>query len=258
MTLLRLSRLSASLSGRVVLDAVDLAVRPGECVGLIGPNGAGKSTLMRAALGLIPAAGERWLGDAPVGLLDARARGRRAAWLPQDREIAWPVTVRVLAGLGRAALRTGPETAADHAAVQGALARMDLSALADRPATALSGGERARALVARVLAQEAPLILADEPAAGLDPAHQIGLMQTFAALAGEGRGVLASLHDLGLAARWCDRLVLIDQGRIVADGPPGAVLTADLLAAVYGIRAFAAETPEGLVLQPVARLPRCR
>lgn len=110
-----------------------------------------------------------------------------------------------------------------------------------------------RLLLARVLAQDAPLLLVDEPAAGLDLSHQIGLMETLATLIRGGRGVLASLHDLSLAARWCDWLVLLDRGRVVADDAPAAVLTADRLATVYGVRAFATETADGLVLQPVAR-----
>ncbi len=253
MTLLELRGVAVRLAGRRVLDGVDLTVSPGELVGLIGPNGAGKSTLMRAALGLTPATGALHLGDAPLASLGAETRARRAAYLPQTREIVWPMAVAAVVGLGRMALKSGPETAADRAAIAEALALMDLEALAERPANALSGGERARVLLARVLAQEAPLLLVDEPAAGLDPSHQIGLMETLAALTRGGRGVLASLHDLGLAARWCDRLVLLDQGRVVADGRPAAVLTADRLALVYGVRAFAAETADGLVLQPVAR-----
>jgi iron complex transport system ATP-binding protein len=256
MSLLRVEGLSARLGPRDVLRGVSLTLRPGEFVGLLGPNGAGKSTLMRAALGLIPAAGARSLGGDPVGRLAPAERARRAAWLPQEREIGWPVSVATLVGLGRAPWRGpfAPENAADRAAVAAAMARMDVARFADRPATALSGGERARVLIARALAQEAPLLLADEPAAGLDPAHQIDLMATFAALAREGRGAFASLHDLGLAARWCDRLVLLCDGRVAADGPPRTVLTPALLAQVYGVRALIDWGADGPVVQPVARI----
>ncbi len=256
MTLLEIDGLSARLGGRRVLDGVSLGVAAGECVGLIGPNGAGKSTLLRAALGLIPAGGTRRLGGAPLAALAPAERARRAAFLPQEREIGWPVSVAALVALGRAPHRPAfaPESAADRAAVAAAMARMDVGRFADRPATALSGGERARALIARALAQEAPLLLADEPAAGLDPAHQIALMETFAALAAEGRAVLASLHDLALAARWCGRIVLLDRGRVVADGPPRAVLTPERLAAVYGVRAHLDWSGETPVVQPVARI----
>jgi iron complex transport system ATP-binding protein len=259
-SLLAVEGLGVRLGGRAVLQDVSLRVAAGECVGLIGPNGAGKSTLMRAALGLIGAAGARSLGGDPVAALAPAERARRAAFLPQEREIGWPVTVRALVALGRAPHRPrlaalGP---ADEAAIEAAMQRMDVAQFADRPATDLSGGERARVLIARALAQEAPLLLADEPAAGLDPAHQLALMETFAALAREGRAVLASLHDLGLAARWCDRLVLLDRGRVVADGPPQAVLTAERLAAVYGIRAHLDWGGDGPVVQPVARLDAAR
>jgi iron complex transport system ATP-binding protein len=128
---------------------------------------------------------------------------------------------------------------------------MDLARFAARPATQLSGGEQGRALIARALAQEAPLLIADEPVAGLDPAHQIATMQVFGSLAAEGRGVLVSLHDLGLAARHCTRLVMMDRGRLVADGPPDTVLTEDNLRAVFGLTAWYADTPHGPVFQPL-------
>lgn len=224
-------RLDATLTvrrgGRVILDAARIAVAPGECVGLIGPNGAGKTTLMRAALGLIPAE-----GTSSLAALPRAERALAAAWLPQERQIAWPVPVREVVALGRQ-----PHGGRDEGQTDAALERLNLSHLADRAATALSGGERARVLIARALAQDAPLLLADEPAAGLDPAGQIAAMRLFAALAAEGRGVLVSSHDLGLAAVHCDRLVLLDGGRTVADGPPGSVLTPARLARHFGLRA---------------------
>ncbi|REC54031.1 ABC transporter ATP-binding protein [Rhodosalinus sediminis] len=246
MTALALRNLSVTLRGRPVLRDVSLSVARGEVVGLIGPNGAGKTTLMRAALGLLPFTGESDLAARP-----AAERARTAAWLPQSREIAWPMSVERLVTLGRlphlgAGQGAGPE---DRAAVDRALDRLGLAAFRERAATRLSGGEQARALIARALAQETPLLLADEPIAGLDPAHQIGAMQTFAALAGEGRAVVVSLHDLGLAVRHCTRLVLLDAGRVVADGPPGEVLTPARLAEVFRIRAFHAETEQGAVWQ---------
>lgn len=252
--LLDLRGLRVRLGGAEVLRGASLAVRPGEFVGLIGPNGAGKSTLMRAALGLVPAVGDIRLGGQPLAGLSPPERAARAAYLPQGREIAWPVSVEVLVGLGRppAPARGTAEREADRQAVAAAMARMDVSHLARRPAVDLSGGEQARVLIARALAQEAPMLVADEPAAGLDPAHQIDLMATLAGLARGGSGVLASLHDLGLAARWCDRLVLLAGGRVVAEGPPAAVLTPERLAEVYAVRAFITQA-DGMVLLPVAR-----
>lgn len=248
MTLLEVRALTARRDGLTALDGAALAVAPGEVVGLIGPNGAGKSTLMRAALGLIPAEGLRLLGGDPVAGLTPRERARRAAWLPQEREIAWPISVRTLVALGRAPWRSAsaPLNAGDHAAIDAAMVATDVARFADRPATALSGGERARVLIARALAQQTPLVVADEPAAGLDPAHQIALMQAFRALAAEGRGALVSMHDLGLAARSCDRLVALSVGRVAASGTPAEVLTPARLSAIYGVTARIVDGPGGL------------
>jgi iron complex transport system ATP-binding protein len=252
MNLLAVENLTVRRGPCPVVDCVSAAIGEGELVGLIGPNGAGKTTLMRAALGLIRAEGMVKLGSTPLGRLSPRERALRAAYLPQDREIAWPIRVETLVGLGRTphlppGRAPGP---ADRAAIEAALGRMDLLAFRDRPATALSGGERARALIARALAQEAPLLLADEPAAGLDPAHQLQLMAALRDFAAAGRGVLVSLHDLGLAARWCARLILMDRGRLIADGPPEMVLTPPRLAAVYGITAHLSRDEHGPLILP--------
>lgn len=248
MTLLCVDRLSVSLGDHRVLRDVSFAVAEGECVGLLGPNGAGKTTLMRAALGLIPHDGASSLAKLAPG-----ERARTAAWMPQTREIAWPVTVETLVMLGRIPHMAGGQKprAEDHDKIAAALATMDLVGFRDRDATQLSGGEQARVLIARALAQDTPLILADEPVAGLDPAHQIATMRTFAGLAGAGRSVLVSLHDLGLAARHCTRLILLADGRIAADGPAAEVLTPDRMAEVFGIRAYYRDTEDGPVFQPL-------
>jgi len=242
MTLLSVEGLTVERRGARVLDGVSLTVGAGEVVGLIGPNGAGKTTLMRAALGLIPAAGR-----SSLAALAPRARARAAAFLPQAREIAWPVAVEVLVALGRAPHRAsaGGLSDADRAAVARAMARMEVAHLAGRPATELSGGEAARVLIARVLAQETPLILADEPTAGLDPAAQIATMEVFGALAREGRGVLVALHDLALAARHCTRLVALAGGRVAAEGAPAEVLSPASAAGLFGIEARWEDGPEG-------------
>jgi len=247
-TLLRLTGFGVTLGKRDILRGIDLKVREGELVGIIGPNGAGKTSLMRAALGLT-----QRIGQSSVAALSPRARGRAVAWMPQSREIAWPVTVETLVMLGRTPhLGAGQRpSAADLAAVDRAMQRMDLDAFRGRTATRLSGGEQARVLIARALAQETPLMMADEPIAGLDPAHQLATMQSFADLAQEGHSVIVSLHDLGLAARHCTRLIVLDQGGVAADGPPLEVLTADLVRRVFGIRAYLEMTPDGLVFQPL-------
>jgi iron complex transport system ATP-binding protein len=248
MTLLSVDHLSVTLRGRAILRDVSFRVAEGDCIGLIGPNGAGKTTLMRAALGLLPATGTSSLAALPP---DQRARA--AAWLPQARQIAWPVTVERLVMLGRTPhLRglAGPGRA-DHAQVEAALTAMGLCHLRHRTAMRLSGGEQAMVLIARALAQDTPLLMADEPIAGLDPANQIATMRVFARLAGEGRAVIASIHDLGLAARLCTRLILLGEGGIVADGPPAEVLTPEHLARIFRVTAHYAQTEQGPVFQPL-------
>lgn len=244
MSLLSLNALTVRRGECPVVDGVTLSVGPGECVGLIGPNGAGKTSLLRAALGLLPHEGVSNLSAMPPA-----KRALQAAFLPQGRDIAWPVSVEALVSLGR-----GPHlksAAKDATAVTRALSRMGLENYRSRSATQLSGGEQARVLIARCLAQDTPLILADEPVAGLDPEAQIKTMQVFEALAAEGRAVVASIHDLGLAARHCTRLVMLHRGRLVADGAPRAVLTDDNLAQVFGVRGYHAETEDGPVFLPM-------
>ncbi|MCC5987359.1 MAG: ABC transporter ATP-binding protein [Pararhodobacter sp.] len=248
MTVLALDHLTASRGNRQVLHDVSLAIGAGEFVGLLGPNGAGKTTLLRAALGLMPAQ-----GNSNLAAMERRARARHVAWLPQTREIAWPVSVEQIVTLGRAphlspGQRPGHE---DRSAIDTALARMGLEDFRHRIATQLSGGEQARVLIARALAQQTPLLMADEPAAGLDPANQIALMTLFAETAASGRTVIAAMHDLGLAVRHCTRLVVLDQGRLVADGPPAQVLTPALLAQVFHISAHFEHGPAGPVFQPL-------
>lgn len=248
MSLLTVSDLGVQLRGRDILRDVSFAIGEGELVGLIGPNGAGKTTLMRAALGLLA-----YRGHCSLAAMAPAERARQAAWMPQSREIAWPVTVETVVMLGRTPHlgRTGTPDAADRERVDAALDRMDLTGLRHRAATHLSGGEQARVLIARALAQDTPLLLADEPIAGLDPAHQIAAMRTFAALAEQGRSVLVSMHDLGLAVRHCSRLILLGGGGLVADGPPAQVMTPARLSDVFGITAWYAETDSGPVYQPL-------
>lgn len=251
MSLLQLHEMSVALRGRMIFEDVSLQIDPGEVVGLIGPNGAGKTTLMRAALGLVPFSGGSSLAEMPP-----RLRARHAAWMPQTHEIAWPVNVETVVALGRIPhLGTGQSIAAkDQEAVDRALDQMGLQTLRDRMATRLSGGEQTRTLIARTLAQETPLVLADEPIAGLDPAHQISTMQCFQQVATQGKSVMVSIHDLGLAVRHCSRLVLLSGGRLVADGAPKEVLTAQNLHAEFGISAHFVDTPDGPIFQPLEGL----
>jgi iron complex transport system ATP-binding protein len=248
MTLLSVSGLTIQRRKRTILRDVSFSVGPGELVGLIGANGAGKTTLMRAVLGLLPAEGYSSLAALPQ-----KSRAQQAAWMPQAREVAWPVSVERLISLGRLPhLAAGQAIgAADRAAIDGAIADMGLEPFRHRTATNLSGGELARVLIARTLAQDTPLVLADEPIAGLDPAHQIQTMRLFAGLAQAGRSAIVSIHDLGLAARHCTRLILLGEGRLVADGAPGDVLTPDNLTDHFNITAHFARSEAGLIFQPL-------
>ncbi len=245
--------LSVSLGASQVLDRVSLTVEGGEFVGLIGANGAGKSTLLRAIMQLVGASGRVTIGDRDAAAMTAAQRAQHLAYLAQERDIAWAVPVEMLVSLGRSPHRSAfaPLSTEDRAAIAAAMRQMDVEQLRVRPATELSGGELARVLVARALAQQTPILLADEPTAGLDPAHQIGLMRTFAGLAAEGRAVVASLHDLGLAARWCSRLVLLHEGRVLADGPPQAVLSVDNIRRAYGITIVSTHAEGQWIVQPM-------
>lgn len=248
MTLLSLNSLTVRRGECPVVDDVSFDVAAGEFVGLIGPNGAGKTTLMRGALGLLPYAGQSTLAALPE-----RDRAKQAAWMPQARAIAWPMAVDRLVALGRTPYlpRGGRLRAEDREAVDQAIRRMGLENYRDRVATQLSGGEQARVLIARALAQDTPLLMADEPIAGLDPAAQIATMEVFARVARDGHGVIASLHDLGLAARHCTRLILLHRGQKVADGTPAEVLTPQNLSDTFGVRAYFEQTGDGAVFQPL-------
>ena len=239
MSTLSVHNLDVSLGRKAVLEAVGFEAGEGEFIGLIGPNGAGKTTLLRALLGLTSSTGVILLDGSDLRRMHVADRAKIIAYLPQERDVAWPVTVRMLVSLGRSALK--PVFAGldrdDETVIETAMQRMGVAELASRPANELSGGERARALIARVLAQNTPIIMADEPVAGLDPAHQLELMELFAGLATEKKMVIASLHDLGLAAKYCTRLIVLNQGRLVADGAPEEVLNPALLKEVYGIDA---------------------
>lgn len=253
MSLLSLTGLSAALGTRRVLKDISFTVGAGEFVGLIGPNGAGKSTLLRSVLGLVAARGDIAIGGRDATGLNARERAASVAYLAQERELAWAIPVEMVVMLGRTPHRAGfaAPSPDDRTAMERAMKRMEVDGFRDRAATDLSGGEKARVLIARALAQETPLLLADEPTAGLDPSHQITLMRLFAELAGQGRSVVASLHDLGLAARWCSRLLILDGGRLVADGPPDQVLTPQALRDVYGVEAYFGTAHGRAVVQPL-------
>lgn len=252
---------SVDLGGRRVLHDVRAALEGGSFVGLIGPNGSGKSTLLRAIMGLVAMrAGTVKFQGRPIKNLTAQELAQGVAYLAQAHDLAWPMDVEAIVGLGRAPYQTGfsGQSAEDVAAVDAAISAMGLEGFRRRAATALSGGERARVLIARTLAQETPVLLADEPTAGLDPAHQIALMETFKRLSQSGKTVLASLHDLSLASQWCDRVLVLHDGRISADGAPRDVLQPELLRKVYGIEAVISETERGPIVVPTGLVAGAR
>jgi iron complex transport system ATP-binding protein len=260
MSLVEVAGLTFGYRGTPVFRDVSFAVGAGELVALCGPNGAGKSTLLRLLLGLhAPWAGRVTLAGSPLPALTRRQIARHAALLPQDAPGDVPLSVREAVALGRLPHlgRLQPETVADADAVARALAATDTAALAERPIAELSGGERHRVHLARALAQDASLLLLDEPIAGLDIAHQLAAMDLLRATADAGRAVVVALHDLALAARRCDRILLLAGGALAADAPPADVLTPETLARVFGVRAEvrrdAAGRPIVDVLEPIAR-----
>lgn len=222
------------LAGR--LGGVSLSLKPGQVTAICGPNGAGKSTLLGCLAGIIAAdSGSVGLDGQPLAALSLRAKARALGYLPQQAEVAWDLSVETLAGLGRLPWAAG--AAADQAAVEAALSALELQPLRRRPLSQLSGGERARALLARVLAGEPRWLLADEPLANLDLAHQLALLKQLRAMAGQGIGVVLVLHDLAQAMNHADRVVVLEQGRVAADDAPEIALSAPVIARVWGIKA---------------------
>jgi len=235
---LRAADLTFERGGRRILDSVAVEFASGQLTAVLGPNGAGKSTLLGCMAGLLRTShGTVELDAAPLSILAADERARRIAFLPQIPEVSWPVDVATLVALGRIPFRHRSSDAENEAAVRRAMQATRTTQWAQRTVTTLSGGERARVLLARVLAGESEWILADEAFAGLDPAHQFEAADLLRSLAAHGHGVVLTIHDLALAARIADRVVVLHRGRIVADGTPEAALTPPTLREVYGIDA---------------------
>lgn len=226
--------LEVRLGGRTVLSGVGLQVVTGQVLALVGPNGAGKSTLLAALAADLPAtAGEVRVAGRPVAGWTPRELALRRAVLPQTAVLSFPFTAEEVVRMGRAPWAGLPAADEDEPVVREAMARTEVAALAARPFGALSGGERARVALARVLAQRAPLLLLDEPTAALDLRHQELALRVCRERAAAGDAVVVVLHDLGLAAAYADRIAVLRHGRVAADGPPARVLEPGLLSAVY-------------------------
>ncbi|WP_332770136.1 ABC transporter ATP-binding protein [Phenylobacterium sp.] len=256
-----MSRLSAHavsvrLGDKLAVDDVAAGFEAGTVTAILGPNGAGKSTLLACLAGLRkPLSGQVRLDDAELLAMAPRARARRIGFIPQTPEIAWAVEARILVGLGRTPfIGASGLSLEDAAAIDRAMAAAGVEALAERDVTTLSGGERGRVLIARALAGDPEWLLADEPLTGLDPGHQLDAGALFRAMAhDQGRGVVLTLHDLSLAARIADRIVVMAEGRILADGPPGEALSPAVLAAAYDIEARYVSGASGPLIEIVGR-----
>lgn len=255
---LTVAQLGVMLDGRAILDRIEAVLRPGRVTAILGPNGAGKSTLLKAMAALVtPSCGAVSLDGRAIAALEPRERARLIGYLPQDPRVHWDLRVRDVVALGRVAHRSpfaapGP---ADRAAVDAALTMTATTAFADRRVATLSGGERARVLLARVLAGEPAWLLADEPMASLDPAHQLDLLDQLRAVAVRGGGVVVVLHDLLHAGRIADDVLLLQHGRVIAHGPTRDVLTAEMVARVFDIAVRVSHDAEGRsVCVPIGRV----
>jgi iron complex transport system ATP-binding protein len=231
--LLRAKAIGVRVEDRALLDGVDLELRAGEVLALTGPNGAGKSTLLRVLAGeLEPTSGRIELDGRPLGSHSPHERARLRAVMPQETVLAFAFTVREVVAMGRHPRRS-TDAESDTAAIDRALRSTELEPFAERTFTTLSGGERGRTTLARVLAQESPILLLDEPTATLDIRHQERAMQIARSFAEAGGAVLAVLHDLNLAAAYAHRIALLERGRLAAIGPPWTVLSEAVLARVF-------------------------
>lgn len=253
MRTLSVESLQVAWRGQTCVQDLSFQVQSGELLALIGPNGAGKSTVLRALTQLLPHQGRVLLDGEDLARLAPHQRARRLAYLAQGDQVAWPLQVRDFVALGRlphqGRWRLASASKTDQNAVDAALSAMHLTDMAERHLHALSGGERARARLARAMAVQAPLLLADEPVAALDPYHQLSVMELLRAQCNAGHAVVVVLHDLTLASRFCDRVLLLQGGRAVACGAPRHVLTPAHLQRVYQVQAMHGEhESQGYVL----------
>jgi iron complex transport system ATP-binding protein len=242
--MLAAQQLEVALSGRPILNGVSLSLPSRQLVALVGPNGAGKTTLLRALAGLVPSSGGIEVGGDHLSSLSLRERAKRFGYLPQGHLVHWPLPAKDVVALGRyphGATDPARLSPRDEEAVLRAMQVTNVVAFAERPVTELSGGERSRVALARVLAVEAPIILADEPIASLDPRYQIDVMLNLRSAADRGVLVVVVTHDLGLAARFADTVLVLSDGKLVAQGKPEQALSEQIMADVFRISAYRAD-----------------
>ncbi|WP_128226078.1 heme ABC transporter ATP-binding protein [Halobacteriaceae bacterium SHR40] len=243
-TTVTVENLSQSYGDVSVLDGVDLTVEPGEFVALVGPNGAGKTTLLRSINGVLdPDGGTVALDGTPVEELSSKAVSRQVATVPQDSHVGFSFTTEQIVEMGRTPHQSRLDWGTDSEPIERALERTETAQFRDRAVDDLSGGERQRVLLARALAQEPSVLVLDEPTASLDINHQIRVLGLVAGLVSEGNTAIAAIHDLDLAARFCDRLLLLSDGHIRARGSPESVLTDDALATAFGTTTAVTRNP---------------
>jgi iron complex transport system ATP-binding protein len=253
--MLTAQRLEVALSGRTILNDVSLSLPSGRLVALVGPNGAGKTTLLRALAGLVPSTGTIDVDGDRLSSLSLRERARRFGYLPQGHLVHWPLPAKDVVALGRyphGATDPARLSPRDEQAVLRAMQATNVVGFAERPVTELSGGERSRVALARVLAVEAPVVLADEPTASLDPRYQIDVMKNLRGAAERGVLVVVVTHDLGLAARFSDTVLVLSDGRLVAQGKPEQALSEQIMADVFRVSAYRADYRNEAVILPWA------
>jgi iron complex transport system ATP-binding protein len=253
--MLAAQQLEVALSGGPILNGVSLSLPSGQLVALVGPNGAGKTTLLRALAGLVPSTGSIEIGGDRLSSLSLRERARRFGYLPQGHHVHWPLPAKDVVALGRyphGATDPARLWQRDEQAVLRAMRATNVVEFAERPVTELSGGERSRVALARVLAVEAPVLLADEPIASLDPRYQIDVMINLRSAADRGVLVVVVTHDLGLAARFADTVLVLSDGRLVAQGKPEQALSEQIMADVFRISAYRADYRNETVILPWA------
>ena len=255
--LLEAKSISFARGARDVVRDVNVIVAPGDVIAIVGANGAGKSTLLKCLAGLLaPRDGVVTSMGEDIAGVARRELATRIAYLPQDRTVHWSLAAERVVALGRLPHRAfaAGESQDDRAAIRSAMQRMDVMQFAQRPIATLSGGEQGRVLIARALAQDAHVIIADEPSAGLDPAHSLKLFAEFVRMASEQRAVVVALHDLSFAARYATRIVVMKQGRCIANGPPAQALSKAIIAEAFAVDALVTQVGDIPVILPASPL----